>query len=204
MTRQQTLIAALIALLTLLVGVLATLVVTGRRAPAAPVVTDRPPGPVAGSDGGSTVAVRPMPIAPVPAAPVARPPQPRPAAPTIDQANATAFAEAYLARQSTNDVSSLLGLYASQVRFYSIARATPQAIYDDKDAYFRRFPSRDYRLASGVRVTPRGDASLFRFDYTFAVGGGRGGSRSGSGWTELTVVPDRGTFLITGENGSVY
>lgn len=142
-----------------------------------------------------------------------RPPSSPPTAPRPDTRPAPvarpaheAFARDYLARQANNAVSDVLGLYATSVRYYSMGRVDAQTVYDDKEAYVRRFPDRTYRLVPPVRVvssTGTGTATL-RFDYDFAAGGGAGGERSGRAWVELDVVPSGDTYLIQGEHGSVY
>ncbi len=216
MDRRQLLIAGVIAPLGVLVVVLAFLIGRGSGAPEPPRVTvrdERPPGAATRDVPVDVQTDEPPAYAPVAAEADSResmdgegleaPPhrEPRPAR----AQNAEAFAEDYLRRQSNNDLSSLLGLYASSVRYYTWGPVGASRISADKDAYFRRFPDRSYGLASAVRVTPGADgAATLRFDYDYSTGGGAGGQRSGSAWTELNVVPSGGTYLITGEHGSVY
>lgn len=217
MDRRQLLIAGVIAPLAVLVVVLALILARGPGTPQptpAPPREERPPGPVARENAARPETATTTPDTgsdEVAAAPprsadgegLEAPPRraPRPARPQ----NVEAFAEDYLRRQSANDVSGLLGLYGDGVRYYSMGRVDAQTIYDDKDAYFRRFPDRSYGLASAVQVTPGADgAATLRFDYDYSAGGGAGGARSGSAWTELDVVPAGGSYLITGEHGSVY
>jgi hypothetical protein len=109
-------------------------------------------------------------------------------------------------RQARNSVADALGLYATSVRYYAMGRVDAQTVFDDKEAYFRRFPDRSYRLSGPVRVTSSTGtgAATLRFDYEYALGGGAGGERSGRAWVELDVVPSGDTYLIRGEHGAVY
>lgn len=204
MTRQQSLIVGLIAVLTLAVGVLATLVLT-REPPTR--VYHGSAEPFSPADERLFDEIMDQPIEEDAEQLPGRIQETSVETPAADPAlrgDAERFVAEYLARQSEREANPLIELYADGVRFYGLGRVDAQTVYDDKVAYFSRFPSRDYRLASGVRVTPSGTGATLRFDYSFAVGGGRGGSRSGTGWTELTVRRGGELFLITAENGSVY
>ena len=195
------------------------------------VGTDRPPGALSEGDGfrPSVIAEEPPPETSDPfegisnddsdddepvdddpglEKPPVRTPRPTPEANTPPPARAehSAFVRDFLGRQSNNTVSALLGLYGPTVRYYDRGRVDASVVQSDKEAYFARFPDRRYTLAGPVRVvssTGNGAATL-RFDYTFAVGGGRGGERSGRAYYELDVVPSGDTFLIQGERGDVY
>lgn len=216
MDRRQLLIAGVVAPLAVLVVVLAFLLGRGSGAPEparATVRDERPPG--ATTPGAETDVPDDAPPADAPAEDPAdslAPPDdegleaaPRRAPRPVGAQTPEAFAEDYLRRQSGDDVSDLIGLYGDAVRYYSMGRVGAQAIFDDKDAYFRRFPDRSYGLASAVQVTPgAGGTATLRFDYDYSAGGGAGGERAGQAWTELDVVPSGGTYTITGEHGSVY
>lgn len=216
MDRRQLLIAGVIAPLAVLVVVLAFVLGRGSDAPEPARVTvrdERPPG----------AATRAVPADVPDDAPPARPPaeaiapssesadgegleapprrEPRPAR----AQNVEAFAEDYLRRQGDPDPNELVNLYGDIVRYYAMGRVDLQTVYDDKLAYFQRFPDRRYGLASAVRVTPGANGALtLRFDYDYRTGGGPGGQRSGQAWAELDVVPSGATYTITGEHGSVY
>ena len=226
-------VAPLVVLVTVL-SVYLLVVVPGRDArrdaatvPPTNVRAERPPGAMDDGDGfrPSVVADEPPPdVTPAasdlagddldgdgyvdePAgleAPPRRAPRPAPLPAPATRAEHEAFAQEYLARQMGTSVSDVVGLYATPVRYYALGRVDAQTVTDDKDAYFRRFPSRRYALAGPVRVASARGAATLRFDYTFAVGGGPGGERSGRATVELDVVPADGTFLIRGEQGHVY
>ncbi len=143
---------------------------------------------------------------PVPAqAPDPRP-APSPAPAPVARAEHEAFARDYLARQTDDAASNVVGLYATTVRYYNLGRVDAQTVSVDKEAYYRRFPDRRYALAGPVRVlsSTGSGAATVRFDYTFAVGGGPGGERSGRAYVELDIVPSGDTYLIRGERGDVY
>ena len=158
-----------------------------------------------GVDGADGLEAPPR-RAPLPAPTPEPRPETRPAPAPAARAEHEAFARDYLARQTDDAASNALGLYATTVRYYSLGLVDAQRVYDDKDAYYRRFPDRRYALAGPVRVlssTGAGAATL-RFDYTFAVGGGPGGERSGRANVELDIIPSGNTFLIRGEQGNAY
>ena len=177
--------------------------------PPAAAPTERPPGALDEGD-----AFRPSVVeAPPPAddAPgLERPPQRSPDRPARLPATAPAWArnvaEMYLGQQARGSADDVITMYAPPVRYYSMGRVDAQRVYDDKAAYFQRFPERRYALAGPVRVvTDNGDGTgTIRFDYTFAVGGGFGGDRSGKAYVELDVVPEGEGHLISGERGDVY
>ena len=157
-----------------------------------------------GVDGADGLEAPPR-RAPLPAPTPEPRPETRPAPAPAARAEHEAFARDYLARQTDDAASNALGLYATTVRYYSLGLVDAQRVYDDKDAYYRRFPDRRYALAGPVRVvSSTGGGATLRFDYSYAVGGGAGGERAGRAWAELDVVPSGDTFLIRGERGNVY
>ncbi len=131
------------------------------------------------------------------------PPQ-QPARRTITSAQGQWVVNEYLSRQSSNDISWILDLYGSRVRYYAKGRVGQSAIRADKQAYVSRWPSRTNTLASGVRPQPTDGGATLRFDYDFTVAGG-GRDRSGRAWAELDVADgDSGSYRIVGERGGVY
>jgi hypothetical protein len=190
------------------------------------VPSDEPPNVVSSDDGPNTLEDegdesppgleqpprRSPPAGAPPRAPAApRPtPSPAPSAPSVPTTPSARpehvdFAAEYMDRMSVNAVSQALGLYATTVRYYDRGRVDADAVGADKEAYFARFPDRRYALAGPVRVvSTSGATTTLRIDYTYTLGGGRGGNRSGRAWVELDVVPSGGTYLIHGERGDTY
>ena len=116
------------------------------------------------------------------------------------------FAEEYFERQSGGPVAAAMRLYAARVRYYDRGSVEAEVVEADKAAYFARFPERRYVLSGPVRVVSAGasDVTTVRADYSYAVGGGTGGERSGRAYVELDLVPAGTTFVIQGERGDVY
>lgn len=134
------------------------------------------------------------------------PPAAQPATRPAARREVVDFVEEYFDRQSGGSLDAAMRLYAARVRYYDRGRVGAEAVEADKAAYVARFPERRYALAGPVRVVATGasDVTTVRADYTFAVGGGAAGDRSGRAYVELDLVPAGSTFVIQGERGDVY
>lgn len=219
MDNRQLLIAGVIAPLVLLAAVLSYYLLVAvpdrearERDERAIVVVpaEAPPGRIDEGSGfePSVVEPAPPPRAAEPEPGLEQPPQRETGveAPPIARDALAGFADLYLSEQESAGASEVVRLYGERVRYFAMGLADKSDVYQDKLAYFRRFPDRRYALASPVRVVGDAEAggATIRFEYTFSVGGGPGGERSGRAWTEMDLVPDGGSFLITGERGDVY
>ncbi len=97
-------------------------------------------------------------------------------------------------------------LYAERVDYFGERRKTLRSIIADKQAYFRRWPQRDYLLVADTFQVNRGGDNNgrleVRFEYDFAVRSPQRNS-SGRGVTELTFdVATPGGKLVR-ESGRV-
>lgn len=122
----------------------------------------------------------------------------------VDRDDHVDFALDFLGRQAYNSVDGLMGLYASNVRYFDRGTVSRNAVAADKGAYFERWPNRYYEIAGPVRATA-GSRPTIRFDYAFAVSDFEGsGERTGRAWVELGLTPSTDGYVIASERGGTY
>lgn len=83
----------------------------------------------------------------VPPEPVTVPDALAPASPSgITEAEATAFVQSFLAAENKGYAAGLLRFYADRVDYFNRADADQDFIFQDKQAYYRRWPRVENRL----------------------------------------------------------
>lgn len=152
---------------------------------------------------GSPAAQTPQVVAqkPTPAAP---PPQTfnDPTAATLSEAEVADFVDRYLGQ--TGSVESAMQLYADRVSYYDRGLVDREFIYNDKRAYFTRWPVHRYARTSDI-ATLGGTTNTreVRFDFTYTVSNGTR-TLSGRGYAILGLQKFGEQILISEERGGIY
>jgi peptidoglycan hydrolase-like protein with peptidoglycan-binding domain len=160
-------------------------------------VSDRREGPVQPGIEVDTAAPPPAPTAPAKLSSLLTP-TPAVAAtmvPRLDTDAVRAFIERYLQAGQTNDPAAELRFYGEHVDYFDDGMVDRGFIAQDIRRFERRWPDREFALASPVEVmpAPNGDPATVgvRFRYRFKEKGGRlpkGGRTSAAGEAETEYV----------------
>ncbi|THF70713.1 hypothetical protein E7T06_06130 [Deinococcus sp. Arct2-2] len=111
---------------------------------------------------------------------------------------------AYLAAGELSDPASALNMYADNVTYFKQGLKPKSFLYADKSAYFKRWPSRTYSLASQVATLSDGGLTRqVRFDYDYRVER-PGKTLAGRAYTVLGLERLGSELAITSETGEVY
>lgn len=137
---------------------------------------------------------------------VAAPPEPPAPVPveTIGDEETREIVDAYMASGAGDNVAPAMSLYADQVDYFSQGVRPKSALYDDKRAYFVRWPRREYERTTDITtLSETGNIREVRFDYRYDI------ERPdkelwGTAYTVLKLTKSGGQVLITGERGAIY
>lgn len=81
-----------------------------------------------------------------------------------------AFVQERLLRSASADVGTFLDAYADRVDYYDRGVVGRDAIHEDKSAYLRRWPQRQYQLVGPIDIEQQADGSIaVRYDTRFWV-----------------------------------
>ncbi len=76
------------------------------------------------------------------------------------------FVYSFIRAQNQNDIDALMAFYADEVDYYSWGTVPRNRIREDKQAYFKRWPVRNYTVQSGeITITPTDMAGVYAVTY---------------------------------------
>ncbi len=114
------------------------------------------------------------------------------------------FVEQYLTAEMQTDPVASMQMYADQVDYFDRGTQPKAVIEQDKRAYFRRWPTHRYSLASAPQtISSNGNTREVRFDYTYELAGPTK-KLSGKAYSVLKLVKIGGQLYITSEQGKIY
>lgn len=129
---------------------------------------------------------------------------PDPTAAVLDDTEVEAFVEDYLKAGEAGSAEASLGLYADVVSYYQMGIVAKDAVFEDKRAYFARWPKRSYERVSEIAtLASTSSTRRVRFDYTYRVSRA-GKTLSGKAYVVLGLEKYGDRILITEENGEIY
>lgn len=115
-----------------------------------------------------------------------------------------AFVDQYMAYGGGDDLAPAMNLYADQVTYFDRGLQPKSTLYEDKHAYFVRWPQRHYQRTSQIATLAEDEyTKQIRFDYHYDLAR-PDKELSGTAYSVLTLTRENGQVLISGETGAIY